>query len=576
MDQGFRPVSKEFGVMKFRGLLVVASLSMLIEYLMGFSANVIAGNLLGETALAGLNLMQSPMNLVTFISCLIGTGTVICFSLETGRFDRRRAEDMFSQGVWSSLLFGTAMVLALIFGRDAFLGMFNAGADVVSYAVPYWNWFVPCALLEPLAFLLVNAICADGGAKLCFWSYVVQFIFNTGVSFLLCRWMGIAGCALGTTLGNLAAILMLCTHFFRKWNTLRIRLHFSGRDFMRICKSSFADASVRLSWAALFLLLNSFVIGRFGSETLPVLTVVLTVIGFSEAFNGVANAAQPIVGVYIGERNDKGVRMVMRAAELTVLWEGIVVSAVLMLWPQSIVRLVGIDTPELMVASCRAIRLVSIGIVFSACVSLFDSYYLFIERTTLACTLTVSANFAVPIVLYPVLGSLLGADGVWLALGLAPLVTVLVFGGYLLVRYGRSMFPLLLVKGRDANIHIFSLELDDRRIAATSASVAEVLERRKVSAQVVLRASLMVEEVFMAVKDRNGDKVVHGEVTLDLNDSEITLILRDDGEVFDITDADAKITSLRMFLVTSFMEAQPGRRNLTTTGYNRNVFKFRN
>ena len=80
----------------------------------------------------------------------------------------------------------------------------------------------------------------------------------------------------------------------------------------------------------------------------------------------------------------------------------------------------------------------------------------------------------------------------------------------------------------------------------------------------------------MVVKERNSGRMVHGEATLDLNDAQITLILRDDGEVFDITDADAQITSLRTFLVASIMEAQPSRLNLTTTGYNRNVFKFKN
>ena len=78
----------------------------------------------------------------------------------------------------------------------------------------------------------------------------------------------------------------------------------------------------------------------------------------------------------------------------------------------------------------------------------------------------------------------------------------------------------------------------------------------------------------MAVKDRNGAKKIHGEATLDANDGGLALILRDDGEVFDITDADARITSLRAYLVASVMEAMPGRMNLTTTGYNRNVFKF--
>ena len=568
-------MNNAFGVIKFRSLLVVASLAMLIEYLMGLADSVIAGNLLGETALAGLNLLQPPMNIVTFVSCLIGTGTAICFSLETGRLNRPRATAFFSQGFWSALLLGGLVMALFVFGRDRFLHAFGATPEVLGYAIPYWNWFTPCALLEPVTVLLASAVYADGDSRACFWSYLVQLGSNCGLSFILCKTMGISGCALGTVIGNATAIAILASHFLKRSNTLRIVRHFTLPDLTHICRSSFGDASVRLCWAALFTLLNAYVIKHFGSETLPILSVVLTILGFSEAFNGVSNAAQPIVGVYIGEKNVTGVRVVMRAAEAVSLLEGLTVALILICWPQLVTRLIGIQDPAIIQPAYTAVRLIACGIPFMAAVFLFNSYYLFIEREALACILTIMANLGVPLILYPVLGHLFGPDGIWTALGIAPMVTVVFFGSYLLFRYGRAMFPLLLVKGREANLYTFNLNLTEKEIVDTSAAVADALKRVKTPDSIVLRAALMVEEVFMAVKDRNGKRKVHGEATLDLNDAQITLILRDDGEVFDITDADAQITSLRTYLVASIMEAQPSKLNLTTTGYNRNVFKFK-
>ena len=263
-----------FGVAKFKGFLLVATFSMLIEFLMGFADSVIAGNLLGETALAGLNLLQSPMNFVSFVACLLGTGTAICFSTEIGRFDRDRAAELFSQGVFGAALFGVVGMAAFVVGRDAFLGMFGASKDVIGYAVPYWNWFVPNVLLEPIAVMLTSAVYADGGARLCFGAYIVQLFGNCAVSYFLCKAMGISGCALGSTVGNIGAILFISCHFLRRGHTLRLVRHFAFRDLLRICKSSFGDASVRLCWALLFMLLNAYVISRFGSEVLPVLKTI--------------------------------------------------------------------------------------------------------------------------------------------------------------------------------------------------------------------------------------------------------------------------------------------------------------
>jgi Na+-driven multidrug efflux pump len=563
-----------FGVAKFKGFLLVATFSMLIEFLMGFADSVIAGNLLGETALAGLNLLQSPMNFVSFVACLLGTGTAICFSTEIGRFDRDRAAELFSQGMFGAALFGVIGMLAFIIGRDPFLGMFGASKDVISYAVPYWNWFVPNVLLEPIAVMLASAVYADGGARLCFGSYIVQLFGNCVVSYVLCKAMGISGCALGSTVGNIGAILFISCHFLRRGHTLRLVRHFAFRDLLRICKSSFGDASVRLCWALLFMLLNAYVISRFGSETLPVLNVVIAVIGFSEAFNGTPNAAQPIVGVYRGEGNTLGVRTVMRAATCVATLFGGVVLTILMCWPQVVVGLLGIDDPNLVPASCTAVRIVASGLVCTALVLLFNSYYLFIEREWLACSLTVLANLVVPVALFPVCGKLFGINGVWAALGIAPVATALLFCAFLLVRYGRRQFPLLLPNDREVNLHVLNLILSEKEIADASKKVGEILTAAAAPQSTVLRAALMVEEVLMAVKDRNGERPVRAEVTLDLNGSEAVLILRDDGEVFNITDADARITSLRTYLVASVMEYQPKRMNLTTIGYNRNIFKF--
>ncbi len=563
-----------FGVAKFRGFLLVASFSMAIEFLMGFADSVIAGNLLGETALAGLNLLQPPMNFVSFVACLLGTGTAICFSTEIGRFDRARATEMFSQGLWSALLVGGLGILTFVVGRDAFLGMFGASQDVLGYTVPYWNWFVPNVLLEPVAVLMASAVYADGGARLCLGSYLLQLSGNCGLSFVLCKAMGISGCALGTTLGNIGAIAVLSCHFLRRAHTLRIVRHFAFGDLLQICKSSFGDASVRLCWAALFMLLNTYVISRFGSANLPVLNVVLAVIGFSEAFNGTPNAAQPLVGVYRGEGNTLGVRMVMRDATRVAVIFGGVVLAILMCWPQLMVGLVGIDDPALVPSACTAVRLVSSGLVCTALVLLFNSYYLFIEREWLACSLTALANFVVPVTLFPVFGRFFGIDGVWVALGAAPAATALIFCGFLLARYGRRQFPLLLPRDREVNLHVLNLDLTEDEITAASEEVGRILAAAGAPQSTVVRASLMVEEVFMAVKDRNGSRSLRAEVTLDLNGDEAVLILRDDGEVFDITDADARITSLRTYLVASVMEFQPKRMNLTTIGYNRNIFKF--
>ena len=62
-------------------------------------------------------------------------------------------------------------------------------------------------------------------------------------------------------------------------------------------------------------------------------------------------------------------------------------------------------------------------------------------------------------------------------------------------------------------------------------------------------------------------------MTLDFNEG-IVITMRDDGVIFDITDADAKVNGLRTYLVATMMQHQSEKSNILTTGFNRNVFRL--
>ena len=559
-------MSKNFGIEKFKGLLLAGSISVVIEFLMGFSDSIVAGNLLGEQALSGVNLMSPVMTLVTFFAAMVGVGMSINYSLSSGHLDQNRAWQFFTQGVWTVLMGGTALVTLLVLGRETYFGFMGASAEVADLSRAYWKYYVPSALLEPIVILLVNANYVDGDSRRCIVTYVIQVVVNVGVSVLSVKCgMGLGGCSFGTLVANVVAALILASHFFSKSNSFRLRRHFSLADTGRILAVAFGDSSSFLCSAVLFLLLNKFAIVHYGSGILPVIGVVTSTLGFLEIFNGVSTALSPIVSVYVGEGNTKAVRLMMRYAMRVSILEALALSALLAAFPGLVVGLVGISEPELVREARLAVRMVSVGFVFTSLLTLFNSYYLFIERIGLAVALTFLGGLVAQAALVPTLG-LLGTKGLYAALAFAPALAMLLFAGFLRLRYGRELFPLLIPVLRDAKIRMFDLTLTEREIVDVSRAVGAV-------PGVPARAALMTEEVLMAVRDRNAGRVVLGEVTLDLNDG-VKLTLRDDGEIFDITDSDQCVSSLRSFLVASDMERQRTKMNLVTTGFNRNVFRF--
>lgn len=561
-----------FGVEKFKSLLLAGSFTVLAGSVVRLADSVIAGNMLGEEALAGINLVGPFLSLISFLSGLISTGMATNYSLAMGRCDRVRAHRYFVQGVWSVVLFCGGFSLLLVFGGDWLLSFFGASEGVRNHAAGFLSFIWPLAVLEGVEMLMVALCAADGDTHVCYWSYATIFFGNIVFSVLgvICfrafdPARAAAGCALGTVLAVLLGCCILAIHFRRKSNSLSWVRHFSLGDSWRIAKSSFGDSAAFLCDALLFLFINKFVIVYFGSALLPVVAVATAVWGFLQFFNGVGVAIQPIVTVYHGEQNTRSVRRVMRSAMGVSILEGVAFTVVFGLFPDTVSMLVGVRDPVALAQSATAVRFVSMGFVALALAGLFNSYYMFVEKPGLAGAVTVLCYLALPIACAAT-GSLAGANGFWAGVGLGPVVGLLITAAVVLSAVGWRRFPLLLSCGRDAKLHVFDLELTEEAIVETSRQIAAL-------PGVPMRAALMTEEVFLAVRDRARGRRLLGEATVDLNDG-VQLTLRDDGEIFDITDADQRISSLRTFLVASMMESTRGRINLVTTGFNRNVFRF--
>ena len=561
-----------FAGSKFAKLLPAATFAMVVEFLMGLADSAIAGHVLGENALSSVNLMQPVFNVVSFFAMLVGVGASVLYSREMGRFEKRRASEFFTQGLWCALGFGGIMLAAMAAFRTPVLSSFGVTGAVFEGASVYWLWFMPCAVLEPVAVFLTQMCYNDGDDRLCSVSYAAQLICNCAMSVPLTMKFGLAGCAFGTVLGNMAAIAVMCVHFRRKTNTLTFVRHFSFRDAWRICACSAGDASIRLCYAVLFYMLTQYVITHFGPEKLPVLAVVTVVIGLSEAFDGVATAAQPLAAVYIGEGNVRLTRRIMNRATVAAAVEGALLTVVLLAFPGIVVRLVGMSDAALVADANAAVRLVSLGLVGTAVTMLYNSYYMFLSEMVLAIALTVLSTFLAPAVMCLALGAAMGESGVWLALGLAPYAALALVAAWIAWRRGSGKVPLLLDRHRERSTRVYDLVLDEKSICAVSESIGKLLSTRRCAGrELAARAALLVEETLMVVKDRNAGRRILAEVSLDMSHG-VSIVMRDDGEIFDITDADAQISSLRSYLVSSLMQATPGRRNMTTTGFNRNHF----
>ena len=160
--------------------------------------------------------------------------------------------------------------------------------------------------------------------------------------------------------------------------------------------------------------------------------------------------------------------------------------------------------------------------------------------------------------------------GIWIGFAVGPWIAVVI--SFVLVKliYKNQNFPYL-IQNRDSDIFTWSFYIDDKASTEISQKAAEIMKKRNINPKSIIKVSLLIEEGLLLIKEKNPDKKVYAECTI-FFEEKIKVIFRDDGIIFDMTDADSEVSSFRSFFVSSLMEHYSDKAHLITTSYDRNVF----
>lgn len=561
-----------FSTRKFLSLLFTGVVSEAVWFLSDAFTSAFAGNFLGESALSSMSLIAPFTAALFFVTEWLSFGTAILYSRQMGRSDECRAHELFNTGFIAILFVGVVFTLALVFGLDHYLAFLGAEGEAAIYAAKFLKWYIPAPVLVGALTFMIQLDAAEGDTVRCACAGITYLTLSVILTFLgLKAGLGLEAAAISVDISLVFAVIVLLTHFRSPTNTLEFFRHFAFKDLREILKTSFGDSAQTLSKALMAVFLTKFVILKFGSDLLPVLQVAITLAGIGEILDGIPGAIPPLVTVYYAENNPAGVRRVMKLATLISFFAGLFFAALFIVSPTLLTSFLGIDDPRLVAESITVIRLMAPILIAFSLANLYSGYFACIDKSAYSLFISIIVFLIAPIsMIFAILP--FSERGLWLGLMSGPYLALAALFVLILRRNGRAAFPLLLDREIERRTTSYTLSLTDSEVVEVSQQIAEKLKVK--DNRLAQRTALLVEEVLLAVRDRNAPKKVLAEVSL-IEGENARLIFRDDGVIFDITDTDQRISSLRSFVVANLMEHQIGRENLTMTGFNRNIFSLR-
>ena len=560
---------------KFFSLLVPGTLTMIVATLLSLSDSIIAGFTLGKNSVVAVSMVTPAFVLSVSLACFISIGVPILYTRALGEFEKEKADSYFSLGFTVSIFTGLILFLFYFLFGDFYLQSLQPSEEVYIQAKSYFFWYKFTILLYPLDALITEMILADGDEFLSVISNIVTFVGNIIFSIILAHFIGIAGIGMGAFIGTSLSLLTATLHLFRAGNSLKIGIYFSLKKFFTIIKYSAIDAGGYLFLSLFSFAMERFIVTAFGPELLILASIILFVKEFQLVFDGIGEAITPIINIYLGEESWPAVEKCYYLAKKTSFAEGILLTLLAIILSPLVIKIYAVSNPAIIDYAVNGSRIMALGLVHLSFLYLLTSYYLIIDKILLGFIISGMQNFFVVVPLSVLLGKIFGVYGMFAGIALAPALAYYLSLLYVRLRYGKENCPLMLAdRKKSMQEAFFEFTVTPEMIIAVQKQAGDFLRHNGVSQKNVMKSELLIEELFMLIYEKNGKKnTICAECTVIVKDNTVRIITKDDGVLFNIADEDAGISSLRSFVVASFMETlKTQKRYLTTMSYNRNTF----
>lgn len=559
---------------KFHSMLLGGTLTWIVVSFLLLLDSIVAGIVIGSDAVAGITLVTPVYSLSAFFGSMFSIGVSVLYAREMGRFNKEKADHIFGTGFFMSIVIGSILfILINIFG-EKYLCSYSPPEEVLIQARGYLYWMRFTILIIPIQTFIGAMVLSDGDENTSSIADVVQGVGNTILSIALGKMIGIRGIGLASFLFYVISVLILLTHFIKKSNSLRINLYFSFGILKKIITHSIIDSSSYLFLSIFSVFINAFVSTMYGPEYLILASVIILCREFQVLFDGIGEAANPVFGVYVSEKNHIGIRATYTLAKKAAIIEGIGVTTFLMFVAPFVPQVLNVTNPTLAQWIIVSVRIISLNSLFISILYLLTSYYLVIEQIALGLMVCILRDVGLSVILVIILGSVLNITGMLVGITIAPAIAYASLLIYIFLRCGRKDCPLLLSRVQEfKNYYFFNIIVKKEEIVSMQRKIETVLKENNIDKWIIGQVTLLLEEIYVLILEMNNNVDVLAECTVFLHPDGIQIISKDDGILFDIADERINTKSLSAYTISMYLEkGKFENHSLTTMSFNRNSF----
>jgi len=295
------------------------------------------------------------------------------------------------------------------------------------------------------------------------------------------------------------------------------------------------------------------VIEYFGDEKLIIVTAAINLLTLILAFyTGLIDCLQPMICQYHAENNLHSIIKTMRLGMATAILSTLIMILAGMIFANFLPLMFGVTDTKLADETAVAMRYLLPLTIFLGATQILGNYYIYIEKMNYGVTLKIFL-----MLIFPFCATILSR---YLAINILGQFTMNMFmfsisfsffAAFLLnYLYLKTRNGLLMIDKENLNRQIsYDINTTFEEVMALTRQIDEDLTRRNVDEKTKNKIVLCIEEFGLHAVERAGKNIFQLEFSILLYEK-ITLIIRDNGEIYDIIKtAQEKNFSFREFFI---------------------------
>ena len=422
--------SQHFTYRKILSAALSPVIMMLFTSLYSVADVLFLSNFAGKDAFAAVGFITPYLMMFNSVGFMFGTGGSALIAKMLGEKRRTDANETFSTLVLASALTGVLLsVIGQLFLKPVAMLQGAEGAlleDSLLYGRIYLLGTPACLVQFEFQALYQTS----GKGRLGLKAAVVSGLTNIVLDALLLAVfsLGTAGAAAATVFSQWIGGLLPLLFYSRK-NDSQLRLvrgRFHGRELLKICANGSSEMVNNVSISVVSLFYNIQLIAYGGSDGIAAYGIMNYVsFLFTAVFWGYISGIAPIISFQYGAENHRELHNLLKKSVVLIACCSFTMFSLSELLAGPIAAVYAGKDAQLMQISIHGFRLFAVNFLFAGLSIFFSSFFTSLNNGLISAILSFCRVFAFQIPAVLLLPLIWKLDGIWISVGTAEVLTVL-------------------------------------------------------------------------------------------------------------------------------------------------------